>query len=173
MSLHESEGRKVSREPIMKRRAPVLDRDALSAEIASLSKASIRGLRERWKVLCGKEPSGCIGRSFLVRAIAYSLQEEAFGGLKPSAQRILDRVCDGHGEAARKPGPRSPTGVGTVLIREWRGVSHRVIVLDNDVVYRGRRYKSLSEVARAITGAHWSGPLFFGLKRRVKEVANG
>ena len=59
------------------------------------------------------------------------------------------------------------------MIREWRGVSHRVIVLDNDVVYRGRRYKSLSEVARGITGARWSGPLFFGLKGRAKEVANG
>jgi hypothetical protein len=60
-----------------------------------------------------------------------------------------------------------------VLIRKWRGVSHRVTVLDHDVVYRGRRYKSLSEVARAITGTRWSGPLFFGLKLRTKEVANG
>ena len=106
----------------MRRRTLVPDRDALSVEIAGLSKARIKYLRERWKVLCGKEPSGRIGRSFLVRAIAYRLQEEAFGGLKPSAQQILDRVCDGRGEAARKPGPRSPAGAGTVLIREWRGV---------------------------------------------------
>ncbi len=157
----------------MRRQALVPDRDALIAEIASLSKASIKDLRERWKTVYGKEPSGHIGRSFLVRAIAYRLQEETFGGLKPSAQQILDRVCDGRGEAARKPSPRSPAGAGTVLIREWRGVRHRVVVLDNDVTYRGRRYKSLSEVARAITGARWSGPLFFGLKRRAKEVANG
>jgi len=60
-----------------------------------------------------------------------------------------------------------------LLIREWRGLSHRVTVLDNDVVYRKRRYKSLSEVARAITGTRWSGPLFFGLKRRAKEAPNG
>jgi len=60
-----------------------------------------------------------------------------------------------------------------LLIREWGGVSHRVTVLDNDVVYRKRRYKSLSEVARAITGARWSGPLFFCLRRRAKEAANG
>jgi hypothetical protein len=60
-----------------------------------------------------------------------------------------------------------------VLIRQWRGVSHRVTVLDTDVVYRGKRYKSLSEVARAITGARWSGPLFFGLKGRAKEDING
>jgi hypothetical protein len=160
----------MSREAIMKRRAAALDRDALSAEIAGLSKADIKDLRERWKTLYGKEPSGHIGRSILIGVIAYRLQEKAFGGLKPSAQRILDRVCDGRGESAQ---PRSRAGAGTVLIREWRGVRHRVIVLDNDVVYRGRRYKSLSEVARAITGTRWSGPLFFGLKRRAKEVANG
>jgi Protein of unknown function (DUF2924) len=157
----------------MKRRAPVLDRGALSAEITGLSKASIKDLRGRWKTLCGKDPSSRIGRSLLIRIVAYRLQEETFGGLKPSAQKILDRVCDGGGKAAQQRSPRPRAGAGTVLIREWRGVRHRVIVLDNDVTYRGRRYKSLSEVARAITGARWSGPLFFGLKRRATEVANG
>ncbi|MDO8430918.1 MAG: DUF2924 domain-containing protein [Candidatus Binatus sp.] len=157
----------------MKRPAPVLDRGALSAEIASLSKASFKDLRERWKTVYGKEPSGHIGRSFLIRAIAYRLQEKAFGGLKPSAHIILNRVFDGRGEFAQQRSPRPRAGAGTVLIREWRGIRHRVTVLDNDVIYRGRRYKSLSEVARAITGARWSGPLFFGLKHRAKEVVNG
>ena len=157
----------------MKRRAPVLNRDALTLEIAGLSKASIKDLRERWKTLYGKKPSGHIGRTFLIRVIAYRLQEEAFGGLKPSAQKILDRVCDGRGEASLQLSPRSRAGAGTVLIREWRGIRHRVTVLDDDVIYRGRRYKSLSEVARTITGARWSGPLFFGLRCRAKEVANG
>lgn len=157
----------------MRRRAPVLDRDALSAEIAGLSKTRIKDLRERWKTLCGMEPSGSIGRSFLIRVIAYRLQEEAFGGLKPSAQRILDRVCDGRGEVGQEGIPQRRVSAGTVLIREWRGVRHRVIVLDRDVTYHGRRYKSLSAVARAITGTRWSGPLFFGLKHRPKGVANG
>ena len=157
----------------MKRQAPVLDRDALTAEIAGLSKASITDLRERWKTLYGKEPSGYIGRSLMIRAIAYRLQERALGGLKPSAQRVLDRIGAGRCEAALEPIAKRRASAGTVLIREWRGVSHRVTVLDHDVVYRGRRYKSLSEVARAITGTRWSGPLFFGLKRRTKEVANG
>jgi hypothetical protein len=157
----------------MKRRAPVLDRDALTAEIADLSKAIITDLRERWKTLYGKEPSGHIGRTLMIRAIAYRLQERAFGGLKPSAQRVLDRIEVGRSEAALDPTPKRRASAGTVLIREWRGVSHRVTVLDHDVVYRGRRYKSLSEVARTITGTHWSGPLFFGLKSRTKEVANG
>lgn len=168
--LGQAEAREVSREPIMKRRGLVRDREALSAEIAGLSEASIKDLRGRWKTLCGKEPSDRIGRPLLIRVIAYRLQEEAFGGLKQSAQQILDRVFDGRAETAQL---RPRAGAGTVLIREWRGVRHRVIVLDNDVVYRGRRYKSLSEVARAITGARWSGPLFFGLKHRNQEVANG
>jgi len=60
-----------------------------------------------------------------------------------------------------------------VLIREWRGVTHRVTVLDHDVVYCGRRYRSLTEVASLITGTHWSGPMFFGLKNRRKEAVNG
>ena len=157
----------------MNRRAAALDRDALSAEIAGLSKASIKDLRERWKTLYGKEPSSQIGRSFLIRAIAYRLQEKAFGGLKPSTQRILDRVCDGREEIGQEGIAKRRASAGTVLIREWRGVRHRVVVLDNDVTYRGRRYKSLSEVARAITGARWSGPLFFGLRGRAKEVARG
>jgi hypothetical protein len=69
--------------------------------------------------------------------------------------------------------PQRRASAGTVLIRQWRGVSHRVTVLDSDVVYRGQRYKSLSEVARPITGSRWSGPLFFGLKGRAKETVNG
>ena len=108
----------------------------------------------------------------MVRAIAYRLQERAFGGLKPSTQKILDRVCDTRGEIAQHI-PRPRVGAGTVLIREWRGVRHRVTVLDHDVVYRGRRYQSLSEVARAITGTYWSGPLFFGLKNQAKEAVRG
>jgi hypothetical protein len=65
------------------------------------------------------------------------------------------------------------TAPGTVLIREWQGASHRVTVLDDGVIYRGRRHQSLSEVARAITGTRWSGPLFFGLKGRAKGAGNG
>jgi hypothetical protein len=78
----------------MKRRSPVIDRDGLSAEIAGLSKASITDLRERWKAMHGKASSQEIGRSFLTRAIAYRLQERAYGGLKPSTRRLLARVAE-------------------------------------------------------------------------------
>ncbi|MGH7780577.1 MAG: DUF2924 domain-containing protein [Candidatus Binataceae bacterium] len=145
----------------------------LATELASLRALDPEALRQRWKALFGGDPSPYLGRSFMIWAIAYRLQERALGGVRPSTQRILDRVCNGLAEAVSERIPNRRVGAGTVLIREWRGVHHRVTVLDHDVVYRGRRYKSLSEVARVITGTHWSGPLFFGLKRRAKEVANG
>jgi hypothetical protein len=78
----------------MKRRAPVLDREALAAEIVSLSELGIDELRERWKAMYGKPLSQEIGRSFLIRAIAYRLQEKAFGGLKPSTRRLLARAAE-------------------------------------------------------------------------------
>jgi hypothetical protein len=147
--------------------------DELAQEIARLLALDVPALRNEWTRLLDAKPSPHLGRVLMVRAIAYRLQERAFGGLKASAQRILDRVGDRRGEVAQKHIPKLRASAGTVLIREWRGVRHRVTVLDNDVVYRGRRYKSLSEVARAITGTHWSGPLFFGLKNRTKEVVRG
>ncbi len=147
--------------------------DELAQEIARLQSLDVPALRQRWAALFGASPSPCLGRVFMIRAIAYRLQERVFGGLKHSTQRILDRVCEVRGEKPREHVPKRRASAGTVFIREWRGVRHRVTVLDNDVVYRGRRYKSLSEVARAITGTHWSGPLFFGLKNRTKEVVRG
>jgi len=142
-------------------------------DVASLSALGTSTLKQRWKALFGVDASRSVGRSLMIQAIAYRLQEKALGGLKPSAARILDRIGESRPKGASERIPRRKASAGTVLIREWRGVSHRITVLDSDVVYRGRRYKSLSEVARVITGTHWSGPLFFGLKRRTKEVAHG
>lgn len=147
--------------------------EQLAKEIARLLALDVAALRQKWTALFGASPSPRLGRVLMVRAIAYRMQERALGSLKPSTQKILDRVCDTLGEIAQQHIPRPRAGAGTVLIREWRGVRHRVTVLDNGVVYRGRRYKSLSEVARAITGTHWSGLLFFGLKNRAKEVVHG
>ncbi|MGD0291491.1 MAG: DUF2924 domain-containing protein, partial [Candidatus Binataceae bacterium] len=78
----------------MKRRSPALGGETLAAEIASLAKLDIDELRERWKTMCGKAPSREIGRSFLTRAIAYRLQERAYGGLKPSTSRLLARAAE-------------------------------------------------------------------------------
>src|SRR5713226_4617992 len=101
----------------MKRRTLIRDRAALSVEIGGLSKAGIKNLRERWKTLYGRAPCGHIGRSFLIRAIAYRLQEQAFGGLKPSTRRLLARVAEetAAGSLPKKPQIRRAQA-GTVLI---------------------------------------------------------
>ena len=158
----------------MKRRAPAMNPEALAAEIAGLSKASITDLRERWKAIHGKAPSREIGRSFLTRAIAYRLQERAYGELKPSTRRLLARVAE---ETAIVSSPKKPqirtARSGTILIREWQGNAHRVTVLNDGVSFNGKRYRSLSEVAREITGSRWSGPRFFGLRAPVTENNHG
>ncbi|MEA2649904.1 MAG: hypothetical protein QOG61_2339 [Candidatus Binataceae bacterium] len=145
--------------------------ESLEQEVADLLSLETSELRGKWSALCGVDPPDRLGRTLLIRAIAYRLQEKALGGLKPSAQRILDRVCDEPRGSASGRITKTRINAGTVLIREWRGVRHRVTVLDRDVVYRGRRYQSLSEVARAITGSRWSGPLFFGLTKRTEAAA--
>jgi hypothetical protein len=142
-------------------------------EVARLPALDVPALRQRWAAFFGAEPSPSFGRALLLRAIAYRLQEKASPGLKPATRRVLDRIADDHSKDAPRSSPQRRASAGTVLIRQWRGVSHRVTVLETDVIYRGRRYKSLSEVARAITGTRWSGPLFFGLKGRAKEATNG
>ena len=158
----------------MKRRAPASDRAGLAVEIAGLPKLDTGKLRERWKTLYGKAPSGQIGRSFLVRAIAYRLQEQAFGGLKPSTRRLLARVAL---ETATGSSPKEQQArkaqTGTILIRKWQGNAHRVTMLDDGVSFNGKRYRSLSEVAREITGSRWSGPRFFGLRSPTMENNHG
>ena len=150
----------------MKRRAPAIGREALVSEIAGLSELGIDELRERWKVMFGKAPSQEIGRSFLTRAIAYHLQERAYGGLKPSTRRLLARIAEETmtGSSPKKLQSRMAQS-GTILIREWQGNAHRVTMLDDGVSFNGKRYRSLSEVAREITGSRWSGPRFFGLRQ--------
>ena len=93
----------------------------------------------------------------MIRAVAYQLQERAFGGLTAATRRRLT----GAAPSAR---PSRAARPGTVLLREWQGVTHQVTVIEEGVLYRGERHRSLSAVARVITGSRWSGPLFFGLK---------
>jgi hypothetical protein len=143
----------------------------LAEEVAALAALDATSLRQKWKSMFGAEPSPLLGRLFMVRAIAYRLQERRFGGLKPAVQRLLDRVYQNH-QRGVPPVRKARASTGTVLIREWGGVRHQVAVLDHGVVYGGHRYQSLSEVARIITGTRWSGPLFFGLKRPADKIAH-
>jgi hypothetical protein len=150
------------------------DGDRLSGEISALHSASIIQLRQRWKALYGTEPPRRASRDLMTRAVAYRIQERALGGLSASTRRLLERVADDIGgrRPAKVPSIRK-VHAGAILLREWGGVQHQVTVLESGVLFRGKQYRSLSEVARLITGSRWSGPLFFGLKKRSREEATG
>ncbi len=139
--------------------------ESVMARLAALKTTPTTELRRQWKDLFDREPP-LYNRRFLESRLAYRIQELAFGGLRPETVKRLEVL----GEQLAKGG-RITAGddhrpiAGTVLIREWRGVEHRVTVRDADFDYQGRPFKSLSAVARAITGTRWNGPLFFGLRR--------
>ncbi len=156
----------------MKGKFSATNPETLTREIAALAGVSRADLASRWRVLYDTEPPRRISRELLRRAIAYRLQELALGGLKPATHRLLARVAAD--ALARRPIALSSAPAltpGTVLLRNWHGTEHQVIVREHGVEFQGRQYKSLSQVAGRITGSKWSGPLFFGLKQRA-EVAN-
>ena len=138
----------------------------LFGDLAALPGLPLNDLKERWQALYGGPPPARLGRNLMMRGIAYRMQEQALGGLGPATRRRMARAAEEIG-AGRAPSP-APTAIkpGTRLLREWQGVVHEVIVLENGAQYRGETWTSLSAVAREITGTRWSGPLFFGLKER-------
>ena len=148
---------------------------ALVREIEELQEATSANLKERWRALYGTEPPRRISRDLLIRALAYRIQEKALGGLKPSTRRLLSEGRSRCFGPPVHPGSARTTALkpGTVLLREWHGTQHQVIVRENGIVFNGKQYKSLSQVAYRITGTKWSGPLFFGLKANRQEQTNG
>ena len=150
------------------------EREKLSAEIASLESLDLIQLRSQWKLLYEIEAPRHLSRDWLRRAVAYRIQENVLGGLKPATRRLLERVAeDARVRKRSKVVPLRRVGPNTILIREWGGTHHEVTVVEDGVMFRGKRYRSLSQVARMITGSQWSGPLFFGLKTTPKEAGNG
>jgi Protein of unknown function (DUF2924) len=146
----------------------------LARELTGLAHLDQNGLNNHFRHLYGVQPPTRLRRPLLIRAVAYRLQEIARGGLKPYARQLLARFADNargrrstHAPRERKIKP------GTTLLREWHGVQHRLTVLEGGVQFGGKRYRSLSEVARKITGSHRSGPLFFGLKSSRTEHHDG
>ena len=138
--------------------------DSIAAQVAALPKTPTPELKQMWRELFDREPSG-FSRNYLISRVAYRIQELAYDGLKPATRAKLDALADAlDPKAARKRVINGPV-VGTRLIREWRGVEHKVTVLADGFEWEGRRCKSLSAVARAITGTRWNGLAFFGVKR--------
>ena len=140
--------------------------DSVLAQVAALPEKSMADLKQLWRELYDREPPP-FNRPFLVKRLAYRIQELAFGGLSARAEAKLKALVDEEdrrlkGKLPVRNGDRPISG--TRLIREWQGVEHTATVLDDGFEYQGRRYKSLSVIARAITGTRWNGPLFWGLR---------
>ncbi len=137
----------------------------LSRKISALTDLTAQQLRTEWRRLCRSHPPR-LSRDLLVRTIAYRMQELAQGGLSKATQRklvVLTKELQTNGIIVADPNPRIRPG--SRLVREWRGRTHTVVVIEDGFEYAGKTYSSLSKIAQAITGAHWSGPRFFGLNR--------
>ena len=158
----------------MKRNPSRSGTKSLADELTELRGLDSAALKQRWQVLYRTEAPVRIGQILLLQAVAYRLQEKALGGLKPSTRRLLERTAeDSFHRRTPSEAPATRVTPGSVLIREWHGVSHRVTVLGDGVLLRGARYRSLSEVARKVTGTRWSGPRFFGLRAPARGSDHG
>jgi hypothetical protein len=145
----------------------------VAARLQALEQMDHGALRLEWRRLYRAHPPTRVTRDLLMLAVAWKIQEQAYGGLTAATKRRLADLAatlerDGdvtRGRVARlKPGAK--------LVREWRGKTHTVIVGEDGFEWRGHHWRSLSMIAREITGGHWSGPRFFGLKEKVRINTN-
>lgn len=139
---------------------------AVLARLTELKTMDVAALKALWRDLFAGAPPP-YNRKFLERRLAYRIQELAFGGLKPETIARLEALgeqLDGGNVMVRRKCADDRPIAGTRLIREWQGIEHTVTALSDGYEWQGRPYKSLSSVARAITGTRWNGWIFFGLK---------
>lgn len=141
------------------------DIDALNVQLAALSEMDAPELRAEWRRLYRSQPPKLLRRDLLELGVAWKLQERAHGGLSAATKRQLAdlaRTMEANADLAKartvslRPGAR--------LIREWNGETHEVLVVEDGFQWRGETWRSLSVIAREMTGTQWSGPRFFGLK---------
>jgi hypothetical protein len=153
----------------------------LKLEVEDLNRLSRAKLRVLWAQELGDKPPPSLGRDVLALAIAYARQERLYGGLtRPVAKeldRLLDRVLRDDGAPNKHQAPTTPLPrTGTVLVREWQGTTHHVTIVNDGFVWNGKTHRSLSSIARAITGTKWNGPRFFGMREvngRPAETRRG
>ena len=148
-----------------------MNHDPIPARLAALKTIPTSQLKSQWRDLFATEPPA-FNRRYLETRLAYRIQELAYGGLKPTTVRRLEALgkdLDGGNVARRRICHDLTPIIGTRLIREWQGVEHVVTVTAQGFEWQGRPYKSISAVARAITGTRWSGWVFFGLKNTRKS----
>jgi hypothetical protein len=140
----------------------------VEAEIAGLLDRSTEELRLAWRKWRRTGPPLGLSRNLLVRALAYDLQERADGGPSAALRRRMRRLAGDSEKGALCVDAGVVPKTGTTLLRAWRGQTHSVLVREDGFEYEGERYRSLTVIAERITGAHWSGPRFFGLTKRAR-----
>ena len=148
--------------------------DLVEARLKALEEMDYAALRRAWEEMYRIGPPRRVSRGLLVLGIAWKFQEQAYAGHTTSTLRQLSRLTQSlvvRGDVVQKRVIRIKPG--TKLIREWRGETHVVMVLEEGFEWRGIQWRSLSEIAGQITGAHWSGPRFFGLKPLPSKIGNG
>ena len=136
-------------------------------QIAELLNRSTSELRLAWRQLHRTGPPEGLSRDLLIRAIAHQLQERAAGGTSRALRRRLQTVAGDFDKKGRSFDDGIVPKAGATLVRQWRGHAHTVLVREEGFDYEGEHYRSLSVIAERITGAHWSGPRFFGLSKRT------
>jgi len=145
--------------------------ETITARLQALKTLSYANLRAEWRRCYRVWPPKRVARELLLLGIAWKIQAQALGGLGAPTKRALAALAQtlaDDGDVTRqrvvalKPGAR--------LVREWHGQTHAVLVLDEGFEWKGQRYRSLSKIAQAISGAHWSGPRFFGLTGQVGRL---
>ena len=139
----------------------------IPAQIANLHALSWQQLLDLWEKLYQRPAPNGIRRERMIPFLAYRMQENAYGGLRPSTRSELRRIARslGRSTASTELILRPRIKLGTRILRQWRGETHEVVVTRSGYEYRRASYRSLSEIARKITGTRWSGPAFFGLNR--------
>ncbi len=140
----------------------------LDGEIAGLVDRSTRELRGAWRTLHHTGPPLGLSRDLIIRGLADKLQQRAHGGPSRALQRRLQTLAGDLENGARSFDPGIVLKTGATLVRQWRGHTHTVLVREDGFEYDGRRYRSLTVIAERITGAHWSGPRFFGVSKRTR-----
>lgn len=146
------------------------DTAALAAEMAALSEMDGPALRAEWRRLYRSQPPKLLRRDLLELGVAWKLQEQVLGGLSSATKRQLDELARTMAtksdllktrKATLKPGAR--------IVREWNGETHEILVVEDGFEWRGKTWRSLSAIAREMTGTHWSGPRFFGLTAAISK----
>ncbi len=148
----------------------MMENASVLKRVTALPGMKLADLKAMWKDLYDQNPPAH-GKPYLVRKLAFRIQELAFGGLTESTEKRLDALAQGKEDpklkaaAGEKRRKANTPGPGAKLVREWKGKEYVVVVMKDGFEYQGQKFRSLSAIAKEITGTHWSGPVFFGLRK--------